>query len=165
MMDMDDRPASPTASRRGFLSGAVGVTGALALAPTLTLRPAQATPASMAAAIRDVVGEATVREGKVKLEIPPLVENGNAVSLTVSVESPMTEADHVKAIHIFNEKNPQPNVISLHFGPRAGRAVVSTRVRLADTQNVIAIAELNDGSFWSTTVQVIVTLAACLEDP
>src|SRR4051812_28986590 len=110
-MNMDDRRGPRTASRRRFLSGAAGVTGALAFAPILTLRHANATPASMAAAIRDVVGEATVREGKVKLEIPPLVENGNAVSLTVSVESPMSEADYVKAIHVFNEKNPQPNVI------------------------------------------------------
>jgi sulfur-oxidizing protein SoxY len=164
MMNMDDRPTHHTASRRHFLSGAAGAAGAVVLLPILTLRPAQATPAAMAAAIREVVGEASVHEGKVKLEIPPLVENGNAVSLTVSVDSPMTETEYVKAIHIFNEKNPQPNVISLHLGPRAGRAQVATRVRLADTQNVIAIAELSDGSFWSATVQVVVTLAACLED-
>ena len=76
----------------------------------------------------------------------------------------MTAADHVRAIHVFTEKNPQPNVVSVHLGPRAGRASVSTRIRLADTQTVTAIAELSDGSFWSDRVDVIVTLAACLED-
>jgi sulfur-oxidizing protein SoxY len=85
--------------------------------------------------------------------------------MSVTVDSPMTKENHVKAIHVFNEKNPQPNVITVRLGPRAGKAQVSTRIRLADTQKVIAIAELSDGSFWSDTQEVIVTLAACLEDP
>ena len=97
--------------------------------------------------------------------MPPLVENGNAVPLTIIVDSPMSEAEHVKAIHVFNEKNPQPNVISVKLGPRAGRAGFSTRIRLADSQTVTAIAELSDGSFWSDDIDVIVTLAACIEDP
>ena len=118
----------------------------------------------MRGAIRKVIGESSVKKGKVKLDLPPLIENGNAVPLTVSVESPMTAADHVKAIHVFTEKNPQPNVVSFHLGPRAGRASVSTRIRLADTQNVIAIAQMSDGSFWSDEVEVVVTLAACLEE-
>ena len=83
---------------------------------------------------------------------------------TVTVESPMTAEDYVKAIHVFTEKNPQPNVISVHLGPRAGRASISTRIRLADTQTVTAIAEMSDGSFWSDSVEVIITLGACLED-
>jgi sulfur-oxidizing protein SoxY len=77
----------------------------------------------------------------------------------------MTEGDHVKSIHIFNEKNPQPNVASFYLDPRAGRAQVSTRIRLADSQKVIAIAQLKDDSFWSDSVDVVVTLAACLENP
>ena len=84
----------------------------------------QATPEEMQAAIRNVVGEAPVKKGRVKLDMPPLVENGNTVPLTVTVESPMTAHDHVKAIHVFNEKNPQPNVIGVHLGPRAGRAAI-----------------------------------------
>ena len=96
--------------------------------------------------------------------MPPLVENGNAVPLTVSVDSPMTEADHVKAIHIVNEKNPQPYVISATLGPRAGRASVSTRIKLADSQQVVALAEMSDGSFWSESADIIVTIAACVED-
>ena len=119
----------------------------------------------MQEAIGKVVGSARVNPGKVKLELPPLSENGNAVPLAVRVESPMTEADHVKAIHVFTEKNPQPDVVSFHLGPRAGRASVATRIRLADTQTVVAISELSDGSFWSDRADVVVTLAACLEEP
>jgi sulfur-oxidizing protein SoxY len=131
---------------------------------TLIVRPAAATPETMREAIRKVVGGKTVTPGRVKLEIPPLSENGNSVSCAVSVDSPMTAANHVRAIHLFNEKNPQPNVISVHLGPRAGRARIATRIRLSDTQTVTAIAELSDGSFWSDSANVIVTLGACLED-
>jgi sulfur-oxidizing protein SoxY len=117
----------------------------------------------MAEAIRGVIGESEAQRGKVKLELPPIVENGNTVSLTVSVESPMSEADHVESIHIFNQKNPQPYVATFNLGPRAGKARVSIRIRLADSQRVVAIARLSDGSFWSDSVDVIVTLAACTE--
>jgi sulfur-oxidizing protein SoxY len=147
------------ATRRAFL-GAAG--GAAAL---LLVRPAAATPQAMQAAVASVTGGAPVQRGKVKLELPPLVENGNTVAMTVRVESPMTARDHVKAIHVFTEKNPQPNVISVRLGPRAGRAEVQTRIRLADTQQVTAICELSDGSFWSDRVDVILTISACLEDP
>ncbi len=138
--------------------------GAGAMVAMVGLRPVQATPDTMKAAIRDVVKGAPVQAGKVKLDVPPLVENGNTVPLTVSVNSPMTEADHVVSIHIFNEKNPQPNVGNFYIGPRAGRAQISTRIRLADTQTLTAIAKLSDGSFWSATADVVVTLAACTEE-
>ena len=154
----------PFTTRRQFLVAAGGLLAGSTVAPLLDARPAGATAGRMEAAIRDVVGEAPVRPGKVKLDIPALVENGNAVPLAVTVDSPMSEADHVKSIHVFNEKNPQPNVASFHLGPRAGRAHVTTRMRLADTQKVVAIAQLSDGSFWSDGVDVVVTLAACLED-
>jgi sulfur-oxidizing protein SoxY len=148
-----------TRTRREMLAAAVGV----GLAALVHLDPARATPASMKAAIRNVVGEAPVKQGKVRIEVPPLVENGNTVALAIEVESPMTPANHVKAIHVFNELNPLPNVISAHFGPRAGRARISTRFRLADTQTVVAIAELSDGTFWEAKADVVVTLQACLE--
>jgi sulfur-oxidizing protein SoxY len=146
-------------TRRAVLAGVAGA----AACGTLLIRRAEATPEMMKAAIRRVVGEAPVRTGKVSLDIPPLVENGNTIAMSVSVDSPMTETDYVKAIHVFNEKNPQPDIISVHLGPRAGKAAFSTRIRLADSQNVTAIAELSDGSLWSDTVEVIVTIAACLE--
>ena len=120
--------------------------------------------AAAAEALQKVTGGAAMRTGKVKLEIPPLIDNGNAVPLTVTVDSPMTEKDHVKAIHVLTERNPQPNVVAVHLGPRAGRASITTRVRLADTQTVTAIAQMSDGSFWADRVEVVVTLSACLED-
>jgi len=120
--------------------------------------------AAMQEALRRVIGDAPVRRGRVKLELPPLIDNGNSVPLSVAVESPMTPSDHVKAIHVFTEKNPLPDVVSAHLGPRAGRARLSIRVRLADTQTVLAIAQLSDGSFWSDSAEVVVTLSACLEE-
>jgi len=150
-------------TRRRFL-GLAGSAAALGAVPVVSLRPADATPAMLAAAIRNVVGSAVVRTGKVKLDIPPLVENGNTVPMTVSVTSPMTPEDFVKSIHVFNEKNPQPNIGNFYLGPRAGRAQVSTRIRLADSQKIVAIAHLSDGSFWSATADVVVTLAACTEE-
>jgi sulfur-oxidizing protein SoxY len=147
--------ASPT--RRVVLLAAAG----FGLAPLA--QPAAATSAAMADAIRALIGEATVNHGKVRLELPPIVENGNTVPLTVTVESPMTETDHVASIHVFNQKNPQPNVVAFYLGPRAGRANVSTRIRLADSQQLTAIARLSDGGFWAASADVIVTLAACAE--
>ena len=150
-------------TRRRFL-GLAGSAAVLGAVPVVTLRPAEATPAMLATAIRNVVGTAVVRTGKIKLDIPPLVENGNTVPMTVSVSSPMTSEDFVKSIHVFNEKNPQPNIGNYYLGPRAGRAQISTRIRLADSQKVVAIARLSDDSFWSTSVDVVVTLAACTEE-
>jgi sulfur-oxidizing protein SoxY len=150
-------------SRRRFL-GLAGSTAVLGAIPIVTVRSVEATPAMLATAIRNVVGEAPVRTGKVKLDVPPLVENGNTVPMTVSVSNPMTSDDYVKSIHVFNEKNPQPNVGNFYLGPHAGRAQVSTRIRLADSQKIVAIARLSDDSFWSATVDVVVTLAACTEE-
>jgi sulfur-oxidizing protein SoxY len=150
-------------TRRKFL-GLAGSAAVLGAVPVVTLRPAQATPAMTAAAIRNVVGTAVVHTGKVKLDLPPLVENGNTVPMTVSVVSAMTPDDYVKSIHVFNEKNPQPNIGNFYLGPHAGRAQISTRVRLADSQKITAIAHLSDGSFWSTSVDVVVTLAACTDE-
>lgn len=151
-------------SRRHVLqaAGALAGSGALALLPS---RPARATPEMMQDAIRAAIGGTPIQKGKVTLDLPPLVENGNSVPCTVSVQSPMSATDYVKAIHIFNEKNPQPNVISVKLGPRAGQAKFSTRIRLADTQTVTAIVEMSDGTCWSDDIDVIVTLAACVEEP
>ena len=150
-------------TRRHFLLLACG---AVATAAQAQLDPNQLAlrKAALQEALRKVVGDAPVRRGKVKLDLPPLIDNGNAVPLAVTVESPMTPAEHVKAIHVFTEKNPLPNVLSVYLGPRAGRAGVATRVRIADTQTVTAIAQLSDGTFWSDSAEVVVTLSACLEE-
>src|SRR5882757_8781409 len=153
---MTDKPDQSTRRRFLKLTAGAAVLGAV---PS-----AKATPAMMAGAIRDVVGTAVVRTGKVKLDVPPLVENGNTVPMTVNVASPMTAEDHVRSIHVFVEKNPQPNVGNYVLGLRAGRAQISTRIRLADSQKIVAIAKMSDGSFWSATVDVVVTLAACTEE-
>jgi sulfur-oxidizing protein SoxY len=156
-------PSNDRSTRRHFLKAASSV----ALAGTImrvTLQPADATPAMLNSAIRNLVGEANLRTGRVKLDIPPLVENGNSVPMTVSVTSPMTADDHVKSIHVFNEKNPQPNIGNFYLDHAGGRAQISTRIRLADSQKVVAIAQMSDGSFWSESVDVVVTLAACTED-
>lgn len=139
--------------------------GSLAVAGATRPDSARANvPGQMEAAIRSVLGEARIQKGKVTLDLPPLVENGNTVPMTVTVANPMTPQNYVKAIHVFNEKNPQANVISVALGPRAGKAAISTRIRLAGTQKIMAIAELSDGTCWSDTAEVVVTLAACLED-
>ena len=154
---------SGNSSRRQFL-GLAGGAAVMGATPIVTLRPAGATPAMQASAIRNVVGDAVVQTGRVKIDVPPLVENGNTVPMTVSVTSPMTASNYVKSIHVFNEKNPQPNIGNFYLGPRAGRAQISTRIRLADSQKIVAIARLSDDSFWSASADVVVTLAACTED-
>jgi sulfur-oxidizing protein SoxY len=134
-------------------------------APALLLLPraARATPEEMERAVQGFTGGAPVRPGRVAMDISPLVENGNTVPLSVIADSPMTEEDHVRAIAVFNERNPQPHVITARLGPRAGRAILSTHIRLATSQRLHAVAAMSDGSFWSDTAQVVVTLAACVE--
>jgi sulfur-oxidizing protein SoxY len=147
-------------SRREFLIVSAGI----GLVPMLPVGSASATPAMLEAAIRKIVGESDLQKGKVTLDVAPLVENGNAVPVSIIVDSPMSEADHVKVIHIFNEKNPQPRVISIALGPRAGKARIATRIKLADSQRVVGVAEMSDGSFWTGEANVVVTIAACVED-
>jgi len=135
--------------------------------PALLLLPppqtARASAEAMAAALRAFTGGAAVTPGRVTLDISPLVENGNTVPLSVIMPSPMTQAEHVRAIAIFNERNPQPHVVSARFSPHSGQAMLATNIRLATSQTIVAVAALSDGSFWSDSAQVIVTLAACLE--
>jgi sulfur-oxidizing protein SoxY len=129
----------------------------------LRMRPAGATPEAMQAAIDEFTGGAEVQEGRVTLDIPMLVQNGNAVPLTVSVESPMTDDDFVETIAIFNEVNPLPNTVRFHFNPASGRAQTQTRIRLNGDQHVHAVARMSDGSHWTTNTNVIVTAPACRE--
>ena len=146
-------------SRRQVLAASAG---ALAIA-TLGAAPAWAGNNAQDL-IKAFTGGKPATEGKVKLDLPEIAENGNTVPMTVAVDSPMTKDNYVKAIHVFNDKNPQPNVVSVQLGPRAGKAAIATRIRLAGTQKLMAIAEMSDGTYWADTQEVIVTLAACLED-
>lgn len=147
--------------RRHFLRlGGLGLAGV-----ALPLRAQQLMPAQdLRPLIRDVAGDVPLRPGRVRLTLPPLAENGNSVPLELDVDSPMTEAEHVRSLHVFAERNPRPLIASFHLGPHAGRARLTTRIRLAGSQRVLAIAVLSDGSAWSDEVEVVVTSAACLDE-
>jgi sulfur-oxidizing protein SoxY len=142
---------------RGALAAAGGA------AAVLLVRPARALPGEMRAAVEGFTRGVPALPGRVRLEVPPLIENGNSVTLTVTVDGPVTPVDHVRAIGVFNERNPQPHVAVFRLGPRSGRAAVTTRMRLATSQRVVAVAELSDSSFRSDSADGIVTLAACVE--
>lgn len=144
-------------ARRAWLRGAAG------LLAVSCLPVAAADAGRMAAEVARFAGGAGVRAGRVRIEVPELVDNGNSVPIEVEVDAAVNADSHVRRIAVFNEKNPQPNVAVFHLGPRAGRARVGTRIRLADSQRIVAVAELSDGSFWSAAADVVVALAACLE--
>jgi sulfur-oxidizing protein SoxY len=135
---------------------AFSVAGLAALLP----KAASATPQA-AAELLQKLAKGTPRPGRVTLQMPDIADNGSSVAMTVAVESPMTEADHVKAIHVVAEGNPNPGVISVRLGPHNGKAEVSVRIRLAASERVIAVAEMADGSLWSASRQVVVTVGGC----
>ena len=127
----------------------------------LVVRPAAATPEELAAVLGEMFGDRSITRGRVKLDIPRLAENGSIVPVTVSVDSPMTEQDYVKRIHLFAESNPQPRVLDVELGPYNGRARVTTRIRVAISQQVHAIAVMSDDSLWSVAVDVEITVGGC----
>ena len=112
-------------------------------------------------AMRELFGERNITPGRIKLEVPRLAENGNIVPVTVIVDSPMTEQDHVKSIHLFAESNPQPRIVDVELGPYNGQPRISTRVRVAVSQHLRAVAVMSDGSLWSAAVEVEVTVGGC----
>jgi len=147
-------------ARRRFLSLLAGV----AALPLLAARAASGQPADpFADLVRKITGGAAVKPGRVTVDTPRLADNGHSVPLSVSVESPMTAADHVRSITLLSPRNPRPLMATFHLDPAAGRAQVATRVRLNGSQRVLAIAQLSDGSFWSGEAEVEVTESACLD--
>jgi len=140
--------------RREFLVGLAGGLALPALAQEETLDPVAA----------KVAKGAPVKKGKVTLTLPQLADNGNSVPIRIVVDSPMTEADHVKSIHLFSERNPVSNMANFYLGPRAGKAEIDSRVRLAGSQKVTAVAALSDGTFWYDAAPIVVTLSACLDE-
>jgi sulfur-oxidizing protein SoxY len=115
-------------------------------------------------ALRASAGARTPQEGRVTLEVPKIAETGNSVPVTVRAASPMTAGDHVLRLHLLSIGNPRPNVATFHLGPRAGRAEVGTRSKLSRTQQVVALAEMSDGSLWQAQASIVVTQGACVED-
>jgi sulfur-oxidizing protein SoxY len=153
--DSHDSHASHVASRRRVLHTLV------AGACFLIVRNASATPDELAAALRETFGERPIMRGKVKLEIPRLAENGSVVPVTVSVDSPMTQQDYVKSIHLFAEKNHLPRILEMQLGPYNGKAVVSSRVRVATSQQLTAVVVLSDSSLWSAAADIEVVTSEC----
>ena len=151
----DDIHGIHDASRRRAL-GAL-LTGA----SLLVIRPATATPDELAIALRETFGDRPINRGRVKLEMPRLAENGSVVPVTVSVESPMTQQDHVKSIHLFAEKNHLPRILEVQLGPYSGRAVVTSRVRVATSQQITAVAVMSDDTVWSAAVDIEVVTSEC----
>ena len=138
--------------------------GGTALGAWLIVGEASATPQLLKEAMATFTGEAPVNRGRVKLDIAALIDNGNTVPVSISVDSPMTEAEHVTAIALFSEKNPESLAFMARMNHTAGRAAVSTRIRLANSQTIVAVAKMVDGSCWMHSAEVIVTIAACIED-
>ena len=145
-------------TRRGWLRDA-----AMSFAISATPLPLWATPEEVTRDLAEIFGETPIREGRVALSLPALAENGNSVALGIDVDSPMSEADHVVSVHVFAEKNPLPRVAEFELGPLAGKASIRTRIRLADSQSVLAVAKMSDGSLYSGTASIEVTQAACLD--
>jgi sulfur-oxidizing protein SoxY len=157
---MTAQTALPT--RRDVLGAGAAIIGSIWITP-VAAQPAIPSDV-LASAVAVFTNGAPVKAGRVQLDIATLVDNGNTVPITVTVDSPMTAADHVTAIAVFNERNPQRDVGRFRLTPLSGKAEVSTRIRLATTQKLVAVARMSDGSYWSHTVEVVVTLAACIEE-
>lgn len=151
--------------RRQFLRAASGAAFA-SLVPEAVLAqapPAFAQNADSEALVKSVTHGKPAKVGRVKLELPLLADNGNSVPMKVAVESPMTAEDYVKTIRLLSERNPEREMATFHLGPRSGRAEITSRVRLAGSQRVVALAEMSDGSYWMGTADVTVTLSACVD--
>lgn len=144
-------------TRRDVLNLAIAGAAAAAIMPSV----ASATPAKVAEEIKKLYGDKKPTEGKIKLDLPSIAENGLVVPLNFEVESPMTEKDYIKAVHLFAEENPLPGLASFYFTPMSPKAAASIRIRLAKTQNIIAIAETSSGALYSAKREVKVTIGGC----
>lgn len=147
-------------TRRQALKRA-GALGAFAVAGAAFVPRAMADQKMVDEAITKLIGDKKTTEGKITLDLPQIAENGNTVPVGVEVDSPMTKDDHVKAVHLFAQGNPAPEVATFHFAPVNGKAVAATRMRLAGTQDVVAVAEMSDGSVYRVAKTVKVTIGGC----
>ena len=120
------------------------------------------TEEALRAAIRDAVGDKPTTDGGITLRVPALAENGGQVPLGIVVESPMTAADHVTTIHVFATRNPTPGVASFRLTPMLARAEVQTRIRLAEDQRLIVLAETSTGRVLRTSAELRVGSGGCL---
>ncbi len=146
-------------TRRQALLLAAGATMVAAGGVTLTWADAKASKADES--IMKKIGDKKIMEGKINFDLPQIAENGNTVPISFSVDSPMTADNHVKSVHLFADGNPLPDVATLHFSPMNGKAEASTRIRLARTQNLVAVAEMSDGSVYKAAQEIKVTIGGC----
>jgi sulfur-oxidizing protein SoxY len=146
-----------TVDRREFVLGGAAAVTVMAVGDTLAQSAAQGWEET----VKKILGDAKAAEGKVTMDLPEIAENGNTVPFTISVDSPMTEKDYVKAVHVIATGNPQPGVATFRFTPQSGKAAAASRMRLAKTQDVIALAELSDGKFLQVKRSVKVTIGGC----
>lgn len=159
-MTMKHPERDPATSRRSVLAGGLAL-----LALPASTQAVLADADDLAQAMNGALGAGyTLKEGRVRVRVPELAENGNVVPLRIQVDSPMTAADHVKTVFVFSEKNPIANVARFHLGPRAGQAKVQTNIRLASTQHITVVARMSGGELWAATAKVIVTQGACIDD-
>ncbi len=146
-----------TLSRRDAVKAAAWALAAAAIAPKLAF----ADEKTVAAEIKKLYGDKPMASGKIKLDVPEIAENGLVVPINIEIESPMTEADYVKAVHVFAEGNPQPGVVSYQFTPACGKASAATRMRLAQTQDIICVAEMSNGALHTAKANIKVTIGGC----
>lgn len=144
-------------TRREALALAAMAGLAAFLAPKMVI----ADEAAVAAEIKKLFGDRKIESGKIKLDVPEIAENGLVVPINLEVESPMTDSDYVKAVHVFADGNPLPGVVSYRFTPASGKAAASTRMRLAQTQNIICLAEMSNGNLHSAKANIKVTIGGC----
>lgn len=152
------RPEAGPSRREVMAAGAAGF--ALAISPAAAYAAA---PPALAELIGRITEGAVPTRGGIVFDIPQLVENGNSVDVAIQVESPMTESDHVRWIHVIAEKNPYPDMARFHLGPRSGRADIRATLRLATSQKVVAIASLSSGGYVMADADIVVTLSACID--
>jgi sulfur-oxidizing protein SoxY len=150
---------SANASRRRFIMAAA----AGALMGNARICSGVSVPGPLQPLLQKITGGDALREGRVTLEIPHLSDNGHLVPLKVSVASAMTEADHVRSIHVLSERNPRPVIAVFHLNPHCGRAEIATRIRLNGAQHILVVAAMSDGTYWGAAAEVIVTETACLD--
>jgi len=144
--------------RRAFM---VGVSAVALSVGCPTLAAAQTGPGDIQTVLKGLVGDVTPVEGRISLSLPETAENGNTIPYTVTVDSPMFDTEYVKAVHLLAPANPHPLIASFYFTPASGRASVTSRMRLAQTQEVMAIAEMSDGALFMIKRSVRVTVGGC----
>ena len=146
--------------RRTVIAGGAAVV-AVSLTAPFTAAAADEPSAVYAEALATALAGRKPEPKGIVFEVPEIAENGNTVPFVVGVESPMTETDNVRSIQVLSTANPQPVLARFSFTPASGKAFVTGRMRLARSQDVVALAELSDGRLLLAKTTVKVTIGGC----